>query len=261
MTHRPKKRFGQHFLHDSEVISQIITHIDPKPQDHLVEIGPGQGVLTIQLLPLVKSMDVIELDRDLIAPLAATCKPLGNINIHAYDVLKFDFGQLTTEPNDLRIVGNLPYQISTPLLFHLIIYIDLIKDLHFMLQKEVVNRLAASSGTKSYGRLSIMVQYHFQVEKLFEVDPTAFYPIPQVHSAVVRLVPKKHPLPLTNYQLFSDIVREAFNHRRKTLHNCLRGIITSQQLQSLGIDPDCRPEQLTVAEFVNISNEAVNEFL
>ncbi|HVV69714.1 MAG TPA: 16S rRNA (adenine(1518)-N(6)/adenine(1519)-N(6))-dimethyltransferase RsmA [Gammaproteobacteria bacterium] len=254
MTHHPKKHLGQHFLHDREVIAQLIAAIAPKPYEHLIEIGPGQGALTEALLPVVKAMDAIELDRDLILPLTAACKQLGKLTIHPMDVLKFDFSQLTTKEHSLRIVGNLPYQISTPLLFHLIQHISLIKDLHFMLQKEVVNRLAAPAGIKAYGRLSVMVQYHFTVEALFDVGPQAFYPPPAVNSAVVRLIPKI-PSPIANnYQLFADIVREAFNHRRKTLHNCLRGFVTSEQLQSLGIDPNIRPERLAVAEFVRISN-------
>jgi 16S rRNA (adenine1518-N6/adenine1519-N6)-dimethyltransferase len=250
-----RRRFGQHFLHDTQVITQMLAAINPKMGQGFVEIGPGLGALTTHLLPLVGTLDVIELDRDIIPPLIKACHGLGTLNVHQGDALKFDFTQLAEKPASLRIVGNLPYQISTPLLFHLIEQKAVIQDLHFMLQKEVVDRLAANPGSKTYGRLSVMVQYHFQVYSLFTVGPEAFSPIPQVTSQVVRLLPKQIQEVAKNYPLFCTIVREAFNHRRKILSNSLQGLVTIDTLEQAGIDPHCRPEQLSVEDFVRITGK------
>lgn len=247
-----KKRFGQHFLHDQAIIQQIVNAIAAKPSDHLVEIGPGLGILTVQLLPLVHEMDVVELDRDLIPALEHRCNGFGKLRVHQIDVLKFDFATLL---GPLRVVGNLPYNISTPLLFHLQKYFDRIKDMHFMLQKEVAERLVANPGTKSYGRLSVMIQYFCEAELLFEVGPEAFSPQPKVDSAVVRLVPRQHrELVVTDLKLFSEIVQAAFCHRRKTIHNSLKKYLTDFDFAQLALDANLRPEQLAVDDFVRICN-------
>lgn len=257
-THFPRKRFGQHFLRDARVIERMLAEINPKMGQHVVEIGPGLGALTTRLLPLVGILEVIELDRDVIPPLIKACQGLGTLDVHQGDALKFDFRQLATAlATPLRIVGNLPYQISTPLLFHLVEHIEVIQDLHFMLQKEVVDRLSATPGSKTYGRLSVMVQYHFQVYPLFTVDPQAFNPPPRVTSKVVRLIPKPMTEATTHYPLFCTIVREAFNHRRKIISNSLQGIVTIEALKQAGVDPHCRPEELSVADFVRISKTPV----
>lgn len=249
-----KKRFSQNFLRDTDIIARIVAAINPQTGEHLVEIGPGLGALTVSLLPKVGVMDAIELDRDLIAPLTQTCARLGQLNLHVGDVLRFDFATLTTEPHSLRIVGNLPYQISTPLLFHLVDHIEWIQDLHFMLQKEIVERMAATVNTKAYGRLSVMIQYHFEVEPLFLVPSQAFYPQPKVTSQIVRLRPKKEGMVAQDYTKFSNLVKQAFNYRRKTLQNSLRGWIDAETLRQLGIDPGSRAEQLTLEDFIRMSD-------
>lgn len=193
---RPKKHLGQHFLTDETIIARIVCVISPLKGQHLVEIGPGLGALTKNLLPLVGEMDVVEFDKDVLPRLSRICEKLGTLHIHLDDALQFDFSSLYQNNIPLRIVGNLPYQISTPLLFHLIQYADRILDAHFMLQKEVVDRMAAEVGTKAYGRLSVMTQYHFHVDSLFVVGREAFDPAPKVTSAVVRLIPKKTTIPI-----------------------------------------------------------------
>lgn len=251
----PRKRFGQNFLQDQNIIRKIVAAINPKSKDHIVEIGPGLGALTKQVLPLAQKMDAIELDKDLIPELEQNCKSLGELNIHQADALSFDFSSLITNNHKIRVIGNLPYNISTPLLFHLLDYIDQIEDMHFMLQKEVVDRLAAPPNTKTYGRLSIMLQYACNVEALFKVPPTAFYPIPKVDSAIVRLIPKtKKNIVAKNLDHLEKIVKLAFGQRRKTIQNSLKPLITTEQLQAINIDPQLRAENLTVDEFVNISN-------
>ncbi len=249
----PRKRFSQNFLQNKHIIERIVQAINPQITEHLVEIGPGLGALTQYLLPKIGAMDAIELDRDLIEPLTTACESLGKLTIHSADALRFDFSTLTEEPHSLRIVGNLPYQISTPLLFHLVEQIHFICDLHFMLQKEVVERMAAKTHTKAYGRLSVMIQYHFDVTPLFLVPNTAFYPIPKVTSQIVRLKPTVRKTVAADYNKFAEIVKQAFNYRRKTLHNSLRDYIDVPTLSSLGIDPNSRPEQLTVEDFIKIS--------
>jgi 16S rRNA (adenine1518-N6/adenine1519-N6)-dimethyltransferase len=260
--HRPRKRFGQHFLHDQSVLDRMVDAIRPLSDDHLVEIGPGLGALTKRLLTRVKHLDAVELDRDIIPKLTADCQALelsnssGKLSIHQADALKYDFSQLSTAPSDLRVVGNLPYNISTPLLFHLLDQGSGIKDMHFMLQKEVVDRIVAQPGTKIYGRLSIMVQCRCAVERLFTVGRGAFNPPPKVESAVIRLVPyTTPPVIIAHPKLFADIVREAFNHRRKTIRNSLRAFITEEQIKQLNIDPEIRPEQLSIQDFAHISQE------
>lgn len=254
-THQPRKRFGQHFLTDEHVIRHIITSIAPQQDDHLIEIGPGLGALTTQLLPRVKNMLAIELDRDVIAPLQTICAPLGNLTIHQGDILQFDFNTVIDKNRPMRLVGNLPYNISTPFLFHALNYSQHIKDMHFMLQKEVVARMIATPGKKDYGRLSVMLQYYCHAENLFDVMPAAFTPPPKVDSAIVKLTPyQTPPFPANNKIALEKMVRQAFSMRRKTLRNSLQDLIDAESLQTLGIDPSARPECLTVEEFVRIAN-------
>ena len=257
MSHRPRKRFGQNFLHDAGVVARIAAAIDPRPGEHLVEIGPGLGALTEVLLPQVGEMDVIELDRDLIPRLSRLCGALGELRIHAADALKFDFASLAADGRPLRIVGNLPYNISTPLMFHLLASRALIRDMHFMLQKEVVERLAAPPGSRDYGRLSVMMQYHCKVEALFRVPPGAFNPPPKVESAVVRLTPwVEPPVAVRDPAWLERVVTQAFAQRRKTLRNTLKELLQPEALQALGIDPTRRAETLTLAEFAALADAA-----
>jgi 16S rRNA (adenine1518-N6/adenine1519-N6)-dimethyltransferase len=253
---KPRKRFGQNFLHDQQIINHIIAAIAPKKDQYIVEIGPGFGALTKKLLPLAGSLDAIELDRDLIPKLQAACGEFNNFTLHSADALTFNFKTLLQNKKDkLRVVGNLPYNISTPLLFHLLKFAPIIHDMYFMLQKEVVDRLAAQVGEPAYGRLGIMVQYFCKVEKLFEVPPTAFNPKPKVTSAIVKLTPyAKPPYSTKNFTAFSEIVKTAFSQRRKTLRNALKSIISEQKLKDLNIDPSLRPEKISLSQFVKISS-------
>jgi 16S rRNA (adenine1518-N6/adenine1519-N6)-dimethyltransferase len=253
--HYPRKRFGQHFLHDFYVIQRIFHVLQLQPGQHGVEIGPGLGALTVQALSLLKALDVIEIDRDVIPDLMTQCQGKGDLRVHQADVLHFDFHQLTTHLASLRVFGNLPYNISTPLIFHLLQQIDLVQDMHFMLQREVAERLAASPGGGDYGRLSIMVQYYCRVELLFTVKAQSFTPPPKVESAIVRLTPH-HPLPFQadDPELLAALVKQAFSQRRKMVHNSLKDWLNTTQLVSLEIDPDARPEQLSVQDFVRMSN-------
>jgi 16S rRNA (adenine1518-N6/adenine1519-N6)-dimethyltransferase len=249
--HVPRKRFGQHFLVDREVIAGIVAAIDPQSTDHIVEIGPGLGALTAPLLERVSHLHVIELDRDLSKRLREQY-PEGRLTVHQADVLRFDFGAL---PAPLRIVGNLPYNISTPTLFHVAATADRCKDLHFMLQQEVVDRMIANPSEPEYGRLSVMLQYRFRIERLFAVPPTAFRPRPKVHSAVVRLVPRpKSELECADEALFSKVVRKAFSMRRKTVRNSLSEFVSAADISGLGIEPGRRAETFSVATFVTIAN-------
>lgn len=253
-THNPRKRFGQNFLRDQMIISQIIDAIAPKKNDHVVEIGPGQGALTIGLLACVDQLDIIEFDRDLIPHLTRLTEKAGHLTVYQADALSFDFRKLVREGRKCRIVGNLPYNISTPLLFHLFSQETVIQDMHFMLQKEVADRLVAPIGTKSYGRLGIMARYFCKTEILFNVAPEAFYPIPKVHSAFVRLTPHEVlPYETCDTEKLSKIIAKAFMQRRKTLRNALKDIIEPVQLEMLEIDSGLRPEQISLEEYVRIS--------
>lgn len=259
LPHTPRKSLGQNFLHDKHIIQKIIQAINPQHNEHFVEIGPGYGALTTSLLPLVEKLDAVELDKNLIPELEKNCNNLGNLHIHNIDALKFDLQQIY-QHKTLRVAGNLPYQISTPLIFHLIKQINLINDMHFMLQKEVVDRLTAKPGSKTYGRLSVMVQYHCAAKSLFGVPASAFTPQPQVESAIVRLIPhQKLPHIAIDYENFSLVVRESFNHRRKTIRKSLHAFISTDQLNTINIDPQIRPEQLSVDDFVRISNVCTEE--
>jgi 16S rRNA (adenine1518-N6/adenine1519-N6)-dimethyltransferase len=252
-SHRPRKRFGQNFLHDPQVIQRIVASIRPRQGQHMVEIGPGEGALTRELLPVLGQLDVVELDRDLIPLLASRYSDLGDLRIHQADALKFDFCQLSPGPAQLRVVGNLPYNISTPLLFHLLEMHHCIKDMHFMLQKEVVERISAKPGSGQYGRLSVMMQFHCATEMLFTVGPGAFRPAPKVDSAVVRLIPHRQPPVAIDPDRLSRLVSRAFGQRRKTLRNNLKGLLDASTIEALGIDPGVRPERLSLEEFARLA--------
>lgn len=253
--HVARKRFGQHFLHDKNVIQRLVDFIQPKENQHLVEIGPGQGALTLPILKKTGRLDVIELDYDLIPALKLRCLGKGALIVHQADALEFDFNAIKDTNESLRIIGNLPYNISTPLIFHLLTFADSIDDMYFMLQKEVVDRMAAQPGNKDYGRLGIMVQYHCKVTSLFDVSPDAFYPPPQVNSSVVKLIPyHEFPYKALKYDHFAHMVKLAFSHRRKTIRNCFKTIINDDDWKKTSIDPQLRPEQLTVSDYVTLSN-------
>ena len=255
--HRARKRFGQHFLSDWGVIDEIIRAISPAEDDVIVEIGPGQGAITEPLAERAGHLHLIELDRDLVAQLRARYDDRDNVTVHEADALQFDFGALG---DNLRIVGNLPYNISTPLLFHLLKYRDVIVDMHFMLQKEVVDRMAAQPGTKAYGRLGIMLGCYLGVESLFDVGPDAFSPPPEVMSAIVRL----DPLPPGTFDIvdeksLSTLVATAFMQRRKTVRNSLRNEASAEDFTAVGIDAGQRPEQIPIADYVRLSNHLVDK--
>lgn len=250
---RLKKRFGQNFLRDENIVKKILHTIAAKKEDHLVEIGAGSGVLTKHLINKASKFDVIELDRDLIPILNNLCRNDESCVVHQYDVLEFDFKNIFSDKK-MRIIGNLPYNISTPLIFHLIDHKEYIEDMHFMLQKEVAERLASKPGSKQYGRLSVMAQYHLEVKTLFNVPPQAFTPIPKVESAFVRLTPITKQIHVANDPVFfSSLVKKAFCHRRKTIRNSLKSFLEKKDLGSV-IDLNSRPEQLSVSDFVNLSN-------
>lgn len=254
--HTARKRFGQNFLQDETIIQRIVRGFAPQRQQRVVEIGPGLGALTAHLLPELDTLHVVELDRDLAERLPQTFAGKGQLVIHQADALAFDFSRLTTPEQPLRIIGNLPYNISTPLMFHLLSYADVVSDMHFMLQKEVVDRLAAEPNTADYGRLSVMVQYRCQVDWLLAVPPEAFRPAPKVQSAVVRLTPYRHsPYTCSNETLLQQVVSTAFNQRRKTLRNCLKGLVSDEVFAAAQIDPSRRAETLSVAEFVHLTNQ------
>jgi len=253
--HRPRKRFGQNFLTDQRVIGDILRAVHARPGETIAEIGPGRGALTEGLIASGASLHLIEIDRDLAALWRARTGPL--LQLHEQDALHFGFAGLAPEPGALRVVGNLPYNISTPLIFHLLSQSAAIRDMHFMLQREVVDRMAAAPGTSDFGRLSVMVQYQCRVEPVLEVPPGAFFPPPKVHSAVVRLVPGHHDHGVAQSpRMLALLVRQAFTQRRKTLRNALSGLLDSAGIAALGIDPQRRPETLSVAEFVRLSDAA-----
>ncbi len=251
-THRPRKRFGQHFLTDPGVIDAIVRAIDPQPHETIVEIGPGQGAITRALAKKAGTLHCVELDRDLAAALERRFAASDNVVIHEADALTFDFCALG---ESLRIVGNLPYNISTPLLFHLVDCRNCIADMHFMLQKEVVDRMSASPGSKAYGRLGIMLGCHMSVEALFDVGPQCFDPPPAVMSAVVRLDPLGSERPdIDDERILGRVVATAFSQRRKTLRNALKSILSGTELESLGIDAGKRPESLPIGDYVALAN-------
>jgi len=253
MKHVARKRFGQNFLTDKFVLDNIIDAIGPEPGQTMVEIGPGLAAMTALLLKRLDHMHVVELDRDLVARLEKSF-PREKLTVHSGDALKFDFGQIPVpEGQKLRVVGNLPYNISSPLLFHLAEFAHLIEDQHFMLQKEVVERMVAGPGSKVYGRLSVMLQWRYDMSLLFIVPPTAFDPPPQVESAIVRMVPTRRQLPCDGPTL-AAVVMKAFSQRRKVIRNCVAGMFTEAQLVEAGIDPQSRPEAVGLEQYVALAN-------
>lgn len=258
-TEPAKKHLGQNFLRDTSVIDRIVLAIAPQPGDVIVEIGPGQGALTFPLLKQHGEITAIEFDRDLHAPLQTVARQHGELHLIAGDVLSVNFSELAAQRSDaqgqIRLVGNLPYNLSSPILFHALDHAHAIRDMHFMLQKEVVERMAAGPGSKVYGRLSVMLQAYCSVTPLFIVPPGAFRPAPKVDSAVVRLVPKPHgKIEVADHASFANVVRAAFGQRRKTLRNALHGVADSATLEAAGLRPEARAEQVAVADFVQLAN-------
>jgi len=254
--HRARKRFGQNFLSDPNIIRKIVDAIRPQPGEVMVEIGPGLGAMTDPIVERLGHLHVVEIDRDLIARLKQRYGP-DRLTIHEGDALAFDFGSLGTP---LRVVGNLPYNISTPLLFHLATFADGVRDMHFMLQKEVVLRMTAEPDTPDYGRLSVMLQQRFAMARLFDVPPGAFRPEPKVTSSIVRMVPLPADRPRPDDEaLFARVVAAAFGQRRKTLRNTLRDFLDDGDFAALGLDPGLRGERLTVADYIAIANHVFRQ--
>ncbi len=251
--HKARKRFGQHFLHNQNVVQHIITAINPQKNQTIIEIGPGKGVLTDPLLEYVDKVHVLEVDRDLAQALAKKYTDEQKIVIHCIDALTYNFKGLGNQ--HLRIIGNLPYNISTPLIFYLLENSQFIEDMVFMLQEEIIDRMCAAPGNKDYGRLSVMVQANCHVEKLFTVNPDAFSPPPKVMSAIIKLRPyDKFLQQISDYPCFTHIVKQAFSQRRKTLKNCLKGMLGEQQIMNLGISPKARAETLLIDNFIQLAN-------
>jgi len=253
--HIARKRFGQHFLVDQRVISAIVDLLALQRDDRVVEIGPGLGALTGPLAQRLEHLHVVEIDRDIVVRLRQRYAP-EKLTVHAGDALLFDFGRLDGAAGvGLRIVGNLPYNISTPLLFHLAGFVSCVRDMHFMLQKEVVERMVAAPGSADFGRLSVMLQYRFVMDHLLAVPPEAFNPVPRVDSAVVRLIPRPAAtLSASDERKFAGLVSAAFAQRRKMLRNSLRGLVEDAQLEALGLAPTCRAEELSVDDYVRLAN-------
>lgn len=255
MAHKARKRFGQNFLHDHNIIDNILSYIQLSESQHWVEIGPGMGALTEHLLREKVRLDVVELDRDLVSHLQNKFDRFDNLTIHSADALKFDFSALASSNKKLRIIGNLPYNISTPLMFHLLNNADSIEDMHFMLQKEVVDRICAEPGSKKYGRLSVMMQYYCDTEFLFDIPPESFEPAPKVMSAIVKLTPHQNPpVAINDIKYLQKVVTQAFSQRRKTIRNSLKKLISEEQINALDIDPTLRAESLTLEDFAQLSN-------
>ncbi|HET9836541.1 MAG TPA: 16S rRNA (adenine(1518)-N(6)/adenine(1519)-N(6))-dimethyltransferase RsmA [Rhodanobacteraceae bacterium] len=253
---RPKKHYGQHFLHERGIVERIVAAIAPQPGDRIVEIGPGEGALTLPLLDVAHTLTAIELDAELIEPLRAAAQARGELTIIHADVLDVDFTALAGG-GKLRLAGNLPYYVSSPILFHCLKHARAISDMVFMLQKEVVDRMAAPPGSKTYGRLSVMLQLACKVEPLLRVPPGAFRPPPQVDSAVVRLVPLATPLDAqVDHAQVEAIVRAAFGQRRKTLSNALSGLLDADTIRAAGIDPRARAETLSPQQYVGLARSA-----
>ena len=255
MGYRAKKRLGQNFLNNTNIIAEIIAEAEIKPADYMIEIGPGLGALTAEILKITEAIEVIEYDQDLITPLRQKCHGLGTINITHQDVLTVDFKKFC-HGKKMRVIGNLPYNIASLILFHLVQFSAHIEDMYFMLQKEVVERITASRNNKNYGRLSIMMQYHFICQGLLNISKEAFWPKPKVESQMLRLTPfKQKPYIANNYLLFKSIVKHTFQHRRKTLNNTLKLFVKDPDvLKNIPVDTRLRPENLSVANFVDLSN-------
>lgn len=249
--HKARKRFGQNFLTDQEVIDNIVHAIDPDEQHILVEIGPGLGALTFPMLAQCEHLNVVELDKDLVARFEEDALLARKLTVYQADAMKFDFASLIEPNRKLKVFGNLPYNISTPLMFHLFEFCDQIADMHFMLQKEVVDRMCAVPGSKAFGKLSVMTQYYCDNEVVIQVPPTSFNPPPKVDSAVVRLTPKAKRAEI-DADVLQKVATAAFNQRRKTIRNSLRDLISAEQLESLNLDPSVRAEALQLDDFVSI---------
>lgn len=249
-----RKRYGQHFLHDPAIIRRMVAAIEPRAGERLLEIGPGLGALTLPLLDAVGQLEAVEIDRDLADRLEDLARGHGELRLYRADALRFNLDELGAD-TELRIVGNLPYNISTPLLFHLLSANARIRDLHLMLQREVVERMQAPAGTRAYGRLSVMTQYRCRTETLFTIGKGAFRPAPKVESAFIRLIPlREPPVRVRDESRFQALVRQAFGQRRKTLRNALRGLLEEDEIRAAGIDPGVRPERLTLTDFARLSN-------
>ena len=254
MQHIARKRFGQHFLHDPRVIGKILAAVAPRPGETLVEVGPGLGAITLPLLEMAGALTAVELDRDVIPHLTAAARGKGELTVVQGDALTTDFRRFVPESGKLRLVGNLPYNVSTPLLFHFLEQADRITDMHFMLQKEVVQRMAAKPGGKEYGRLTVMLAARCRVEPLFNIGPGAFRPPPKVDSAFVRLTPyASPPFAIRDAARYAEVVSRAFSHRRKTLKNALAGLVDVAVILAAGIDPKARPETLSAAEYARLA--------
>ncbi len=252
--HRARKRFGQHFLHDRNVIGKILLAVNPQPEDALIEIGPGLGALTLPLLERCGRLTAVELDRDVIPRLQAEAAGKGELHVIQADALKTDFGAFAPASGKIRLVGNLPYNISTPLLFHLLDYSAAIADMHFMLQKEVVQRMAAAPGGKDYGRLTVMLAARCRVQPLFSIGSGAFTPAPKVESAFVRLTPHvTPPFEIKDMARFAQLVSRAFSQRRKTLRNALRELADEAAIRAAGLDPMARPETLSAGDYARLA--------
>ena len=251
-----RKRFGQNFLVDENIIKKILISIDPQQTDRFVEIGPGMGALTFPILSHVNSLDVIEIDRDLAEHLSGH-KKASKVNIHCMDALKFDFKTLYKNGRKLRLIGNLPYNISTPLMFHFLDYSEILGDLHIMLQKEVADRVCGQPNTKTFGRLSVAIQARCQIEKLFHIKPNSFYPKPKVTSTMIRLIPNRKLEDNLAKQL-NYVLQLAFSKRRKKISNSLKALFGLKDFEKLNINPEKRPENLTVNDYMNLSKSIMN---
>jgi 16S rRNA (adenine1518-N6/adenine1519-N6)-dimethyltransferase len=256
MTRPLRKRYGQHLLHNPSTINNIVNVIRPKDSDTLVEIGPGRGAISIPILKSVGTLQAIEIDRDIAKEVAEQCRNIGNLKIHLGDVVQFDFSKLASPHKPIRIFGNLPYNISTPLLFRLLTFADSIIDMHFMLQKEVVDRIVANAGDFNYSRLSVMIQASYQVESLFDISPDEFTPPPKVNSSFMRLKPSDHyQNQILDNILFAKTVETAFQQRRKTIKNSLGNMATEEQLTKATIHAIQRPQEVTIEQYIKLSNE------
>lgn len=259
MTRKLRKRFGQHLLTNNNTIADIVQVINPTQQQNICEIGPGLGAITLPVLKKAGAMQAIEIDRDLAKELLEKCKNVGELTLHQADILKIDLNAIVGSNQSLRLIGNLPYNISTPLLFHLLKFSSFIEDMHFMLQKEVVDRITAIPGKSEYSRLSVMVQSYYKVESLFDIAPESFSPQPNVISSFMRLQPcETNRAKIKNRALFSNIVAMAFRQRRKTIKNSLASIVSQSQLQQASIDPGQRPQEISIPQYIALTNQLNN---
>lgn len=256
MTRPLRKRFGQHLLSNPNTINSIVKVIHPKKNDMLVEIGPGRGAITIPILKNVGTLHAIEIDRDIAKEVTRQCEGIGNLIIHQGDVLNFDFNKLASKSKPIRLFGNLPYNISTPLLFHLLKFSEQIVDMHFMLQKEVVDRITASAGNSNYSRLSIMIQSSYKVESLFDIGSNEFTPPPKVNSSFMRLIPSdEYRVQIKDHNTFDRLVETAFQQRRKTIKNSLSNVATEEQLINANIKTSQRPQEISIPQYIKLSNQ------